>query len=113
MAGDAARGTVVPAVMPSPHSEPILLSTEYRRAISAGVANPTYSYASMEGYVAARVFVEALKRINGKINAESISESMHGLRLDMGGFAVDFTKSNNASNWVETTVISANGKIAR
>jgi ABC-type branched-subunit amino acid transport system substrate-binding protein len=113
MAGDAARGTVVPAVMPSPHSEPIILSTEYRKAMSAGVATPTYSYASMEGYVAARVFVEAVKHVSGKVTAESISEAMHGLRIDMGGFAVDFTKSNNASSWVETTVIGANGHISR
>jgi len=113
LAGAAARGVVVPAVMPSPHSEPIILSTEYRRALSNGVANPTYSYASMEGYVAARVFVEAAKRVNGKITPESIATAMHGLHLDLGGFAVDFTQSNNASKWVETTVIGANGKISR
>lgn len=113
LAGTAARGVVVPAVMPSPHSEPIALSADYRRAVSAGVANPTYSYASMEGYVAARVFVEAIKRITGKITAEAISNAMRGMRLDMGGFVVDFSQSNNASKWVETTVIGAGGKISR
>jgi ABC-type branched-subunit amino acid transport system substrate-binding protein len=113
LAGPAARGVVVPAVMPSPHSEPVLLSTEYRRAMSVGVANPTFSYASMEGYVAARVFVEAAKRVNGKITPEAISGAMHSLRLDLGGFTVDFTQSNNASKWVETTVIGANGRISR
>ncbi|MET3109400.1 branched-chain amino acid transport system substrate-binding protein [Oxalobacteraceae bacterium GrIS 2.11] len=113
LAGASARGVVVPAVMPSPHSEPMSLSSEYRKAISAGVANPSYSYASMEGYVAARVFVEALRRINGKITPDSITASMHNLRIDLGGFLVDFTQSNNASKWVETTIIGVNGKILR
>ena len=113
LAGAAARGVVVPAVMPSPHSEPIALSADYRRAISAGVATPTYSYASMEGYVAARVFVDAVKRINGKVTPEAIINSLHGLRVEMGGFMIDFTQSNNASKWVETTVIGLNGKISR
>ncbi len=112
MAGNAARGVVVPAVMPSPHSEPISLSKDYRRAMAAE-ANPSYSYASMEGYVAARVTVEAIKRINGKVTSESINASLHNLRLDLGGFVVDFSKSNNASQWVETTIIGAGGKISR
>ncbi|HSY27794.1 MAG TPA: ABC transporter substrate-binding protein, partial [Burkholderiaceae bacterium] len=49
LAGSAAQGVLVPAVMPSPHSEPIELSIEYRRALSKGTPNPHYSYASMEG----------------------------------------------------------------
>jgi ABC-type branched-subunit amino acid transport system substrate-binding protein len=113
MAGAAARGVVVPAVMPSPHSEPIMLSSEYRRAMSFGNPNPTYSYASMEGYVAARVFVEAARRVTGKINADSINAAMHSMKLDLSGFQLDFTKSGGASKWVETTVIGANGKISR
>lgn len=113
LAGAAARGVVVPAVMPSPHSEPIQLSGEYHRAMSAGTTAPNFSYASMEGYVAARVFVEAARRVNGKINAESINASMHALKMDLSGFKLDFTQSNGASKWVETTVIGANGKISR
>jgi hypothetical protein len=31
----------------------------------------------------------------------------------VGGFEVDFTKSNNASTWVESTMIGAEGKIKR
>ena len=111
-AGAAARGVVVPAVMPSPHSEPIPLSSDYRRAMGSG-ATATYSYASMEGYVAARVFVEAARHVNGNINAESLTAALHRLHIDLGGFQVDFTRSNNASTWVETTVIGPNSKILR
>jgi branched-chain amino acid transport system substrate-binding protein len=113
VAGSAAQGVLVPAVMPSPHGEPMVLSSEYRRALAVGTTNPIYSYASMEGYVVAKVTVEAIKHINGKVTPESIIAAMHNLHIDLGGYLVDFSKSNNASQWVESTMIGANGKITR
>ena len=112
LAGSAARGVVVPAVMPSPHVGVMAISSEYRHAISIGTNAPTYTYASMEGYLAAKVTVEAIKRITGKVTPEAISASLHNLKLDVGGFTVDFSRSNNASQWVETTIIGAGGKIS-
>lgn len=112
-AGAAAQGVMVPAVMPSPHSEPTALSSEYRKAIAHNAPNGVYSYASMEGYVAARVMVEALKRVNGNITPEAIDKELRTLKVDLGGFTVDFTKSHNASQWVEGTMIGTGGKITR
>ena len=112
-AGAAAQGVMIPAVMPSPHSEPTTLSSEYRKAIGHSNPNGVYSYASMEGYVAARVMVEALKRINGPVTPEAIDKELRTLHIDLGGFVVDFTKSHNASQWVESTMIGAGGKITR
>jgi ABC-type branched-subunit amino acid transport system substrate-binding protein len=113
VAGSAAQGVLVPAVMPSPHSEPTKLSSEYRHALSAGAANPHFSYASMEGFVAAKVLVEALRKINGKVTPEAIDSAMQSLHLDLGGFSVDFPKSRNTPQWVESTMIGAGGKITR
>jgi len=112
-AGNAAQGVMIPAVMPTPHSEPTAISADYRKAIAHDAPNGVYSYASMEGYVAARVIVEALKRINGNVTPESIDKEMRSLHVDLGGFTVDFTKSHNASQWVESTMIGAGGKITR
>jgi len=113
LAGTAAQGMMVPAVMPSPHSEPISLSSDYRKAIAKDSPNATYTYASMEGYVVARVVVEALKHINGPVTPEAIDKEMRSLHTELGGFAVDFSKSHNASQWVESTMIGAGGKITR
>ncbi|MBV8667378.1 MAG: ABC transporter substrate-binding protein [Burkholderiaceae bacterium] len=113
VAGTAAQGVLVPAVMPSPHSEPVSLSAEYRRAMAKGVTNPHFSYASMEGYVAAKVIVEALRSIKGNVTPPAIDAAMRNLHLELGGFAVDFSKSHNASQWVESTMIGAGGKITR
>jgi branched-chain amino acid transport system substrate-binding protein len=113
VAGNAAQGVLVPAVMPSPHSEPTNLSVEYRRAMAKGEPAPHFSYASMEGYVAAKVIVEALRKINGNVTPQAIEIAMRNLQLDLGGFTVDFGKSHNASQWVESTMIGAGGKITR
>ncbi|HXA46804.1 MAG TPA: ABC transporter substrate-binding protein [Burkholderiaceae bacterium] len=113
-AGAAAQGVLVSAVMPSPHSEPIVLSGEYRRLMAKSTSDPHYSYASMEGFVAAKVTVEALKKIDGNITPESIENAMRSLQLDLGGFQIDFSKgSNTSSHWVESTMIGAGGKITR
>lgn len=112
-AGVSAQGVMVPAVMPSPHSEPVSISSEYRKAIGKGSPNATYSYASMEGYIAARVIVEAIKHINGNVTPEAIDKELRNLHVDLGGFVVDFSKSHNASQWVESTMIGAGGKITR
>jgi branched-chain amino acid transport system substrate-binding protein len=112
-AGSAAQGVLVSAVMPSPHSEPIALSGEYRRLMSKGVPEPHYSYASMEGFVAAKVTVEALKKIDGNITPEAIENAMRSLQLELGGFQIDFSKGNASSHWVESTMIGAGGKITR
>jgi len=112
-AGVAAQGVMVPAVMPSPHSEPVAISSEYRKAIGKGAPNAVYSYASMEGYIAARVIVEALKSIKGNVTPEAIDKELRNLHVDLGGFVVDFSKSHNASQWVESTMIGAGGKITR
>lgn len=113
VAGAASQGVLVTAVMPSPHSEPIELSSDYHKAISKTTTPPVFTYASMEGYVVARVVVDALKKIKGNITPDSIDAALRGKRADLGGFEVDFTKSNNASNWVESTMIGAEGKIKR
>jgi len=112
-AGTAAQGVLVTAVMPSPHSEPIELSHDYHKALSKTDRTMAFTYASMEGYVVARVVVDALKKIKGNITPEAIDAALRGKRAELGGFEVDFTKSNNASTWVESTMIGAEGKIKR
>lgn len=113
LSGPAARGVIVPAVIPSPHSETTSLCREYHRAIQEDSKSSTYSYASMEGYIAAKVFVEAVKNIKGAITADAINKALSKLQVDLGGFVVDFKNSNNGSTWVETTIIADNGKIKR
>jgi ABC-type branched-subunit amino acid transport system substrate-binding protein len=89
------RGVIVSQVMPFPFSTTTPISREYLEAVrkAGGDAQPNYS--SMEGYLAAKVFAEALRRAgrspsrDALINAlESIQDasfvSVRRIRLDDG-----------------------------
>ena len=71
-----------------------------------------FSYTSLEGYIAARVFVEALRR-GGDASRDALIRALEGLRsLDVGGFSVSFAPDNhNGSKFVEMTVLNKNGEV--
>ncbi len=114
--GADARGVIVSQVMPYPYSPVSPLSGEY---LAAGKATdgdkfePNYS--SIEGFVAAKTFSEAVKRINGAPSAEALIASMESLReLNLGGFFVDFSPGKHTgSRFVDLTILSADGKVRR
>lgn len=114
--GEAARGVAVSQVMPFPFNATTPLSNEFLKAVQAVAANnPALSvnYSSMEGFVAAKVFVEALRRAGARPNTESFLAGLESMQnLNMGGFAVDFSpQKHTASKYVDLTMLSADGKV--
>ena len=113
--GADARGVVVSQVMPFPFSPTTAIAGDY---LSAGKAkyrdkfDPNYS--SMEGFVAAKVLVEALRR-GGAQKAEALITGLEKLRdFNTGGFWVDFAPDKHAgSRFVEMTILTAEGKVRR
>jgi hypothetical protein len=67
----------------------------------------------MEGFVVARVVVEALKKAPESATPEAITSALRNLKLDLGGYSVDFAGSRNGSKWVESTIIGSGGRISR
>ncbi len=114
--GADARGVIVSQVMPYPYSPVSPLSGEY---LAAGKATdgdkfePNYS--SIEGFVAAKTFSEALKRMTGTPSPDALIAGMESLReLNLGGFFVDFSASKHmGSRYVDLTILSADGKVRR
>ncbi|WP_298835353.1 ABC transporter substrate-binding protein [uncultured Piscinibacter sp.] len=111
-----ARGVVVSQVMPYPYTPASALSGEYLAAGKAAHGDkfePNYS--SMEGYVAARTFVEGLKRAGGAGSAESLIAGLESLReLNLGGFFVDFAPNKHTgSRYVDLTILTADGRVRR
>jgi branched-chain amino acid transport system substrate-binding protein len=114
--GADARGVVVSQVMPYPYSPASPLSAEYLAAGKAADGDkfePNYS--SIEGFVAAKTFSEAVKRINGVPTPEALIASLESLReLNLGGFFVDFGANKHmGSRFVDLTILSADGKVRR
>jgi branched-chain amino acid transport system substrate-binding protein len=114
--GADARGVIVSQVMPYPYSLVTPLSGEYLAAGKAAEGDkfePNYS--SIEGFVAAKTFVEAFKRINGTATVEALIASLESLReLNLGGFFVDFSAGKRmGSRFVDLTILTADGKVRR
>jgi branched-chain amino acid transport system substrate-binding protein len=101
--GDLSRGLVVTQVVPNPDSMTIGVVKDYQAALKKGsFGEPNYS--SLEGYIAARVLVEGLKRNKGNGARERFAQAFQNLTVDLGGFDVSFGPvDNTGSNFVELT----------
>ncbi len=110
--GDDGRGVAVSQVVPLPTSEGEPLGREYLKHIG-GLANA--SFASLEGYIGARVLVEGLKRAGKAPTRDSLVDALEKLgSLDLAGYKVKFGPGNhNGSSLVELTVIGAQGLYRR
>ncbi|MEZ5645889.1 MAG: ABC transporter substrate-binding protein [Burkholderiaceae bacterium] len=112
--GAMARGVVVSQVMPFPYSPVSPVASEYLAAVrrKQGLA-PNYS--GIEGYVAARVFAEGLRRAGRNLTREGFIDAIEGLRnLDLGGFPLSFGPDRHTgSQFVELTLLTADGRVRR
>ncbi len=102
--GDAAVGITVAQVVPSPHSVALPLVHAYQSALKkAGGTEPGYS--SLEGYVNARILIEALRRSGRTATREKLIDAMHSMRpYDLGGFEVRYGPNDHSgTDFVELT----------
>ena len=114
--GPDARGVVVSQVMPYPFTQASQLSGEYLAAGKAAQGDKFQpNYSSIEGYVAAKVMVEALRRPGAAASAEGLITALESLReFNLGGFFVDFgPQKHTGSRFVDMTILTANGKLRR
>ncbi len=111
--GDAARGVIVTQVFPAPDTQSSVVSSDFQR-LAAEYKLPK-SYTAMEGYVYARVLVEAIKRAGPKLSRESLTETLQsGKPFDLGGYTISFDpKNRTGSTVVELTMITKNGRFMR
>jgi len=66
----------------------------------------------LEGYIAARVLVEALKRIPGDPTRAKLKQAIDGLRnVDIAGFRVDYGKGRVGSKLIDLALIDSQGRV--
>ena len=113
--GKEGLGIVVSQVMPFPFSTATPISREYLEAVrkAGGDARPNYS--SMEGYLAAKVFSEGLKRAGRNPSREALINGLESIqKADFGGFSVNFgARDHVASHFVDLSMLTADGKVRR
>lgn len=105
-------GVGVSQVVPFPWKPSNPLVAEYTRALKkAGTAEPNFS--SLEGYIAAKVFAEGLRRAGPDLTREHFIAALETITLknyDIG-FPVEFSATRHTgSAFVDMTVITKNEK---
>ena len=110
--GEAANGVIVTQVVP--HFEADLpIAREYREALKRWDSQAQPTFGSLEGYVAARILIRALRTVGGPITREAVVDALEKLgEFDLGiGTSLRLGPADHqASHAVWPTVIR-DGKI--
>ena len=112
--GPEGYGVAISQVMPFPFASSLPVVRDYLQAMKLA-SSAQASFTSLEGYVAARVFVEGLKRAGKDLTRDKFIAALETLSYaDIGGFNVNFTpKSHNGSIYVDLTMIGRNKSFVR
>ncbi len=112
VAGSGARGVALAQTYPNPSGIAQPLQREFRAAMTEAFPKTTvYTSFHLEGFITARLFVEAARRTK-ELNADNLARTLHTMgEVDLGGFRVDFGKGNAGSRFVDIGVVNADGKL--
>jgi ABC-type branched-subunit amino acid transport system substrate-binding protein len=107
-----ATGIIVTQVVPavSGYSSVVL---EYKAALAKYFPGEAADYVSLEGYIAANVLVQALKRTGPQLDTEKLVDTLESMRgLDLGlGTLLSFSRSEHqASHKVWGTALDKSGQ---
>ena len=111
--GPDARGVAVSQVMPFPFQPKSPVAREYLAAVQKAGGDHKPNYSSIEGYVAARIFTEGLKRAGKGANRETLIAALESIQgLDLGGFLVNYgARDHVASSFVDLTMLTEFGGV--
>ncbi len=112
----AAYGLGIALVVPDPSSKTSTLIREMQEDHKKfGVPGSDLNLAVTEGYIAARVLTEGLKRAGPIPTSAKLKRSLESLRdLNLGGFSVNFSPTNHSgSSYVDIIVLGPDGRMLR
>jgi ABC-type branched-subunit amino acid transport system substrate-binding protein len=107
------RGVQISQVVPFPWDATVPVVKEYRKAMEEAKGEP--GFGTLEGWIAAKVMTEGLRRAGRKLDRESFIKGMESMsELDVGGFKVSYGPANhNGSKFVDLTIISKEQRFVR
>jgi branched-chain amino acid transport system substrate-binding protein len=109
--GPAGAGVVVVRVVPKSDTAKVAVVRELMADAQAAKLGKPNVY-MLEGYIAARVYTEALRRISRDPSRARLKKSLEALDdVNLGGFRVHFADDRVASKLVELSLIDSQGKV--
>ena len=112
--GDSARGVVVTQVFPSERSlnyAVIKEAMDLAKAKNAGDLTP----AMVEGFVAAKVLVEGIKRAGSKPDRARLHAALEGIKkFDVGGLELTYSTTDHTGlDFSDLSIIGSDGRFKR
>lgn len=111
---DFAVGTMITQVVPNPMTSATKLQTEHLTLMAKYRDEPP-SHLTLEGFMAAKGLVKALKQINGEINRTTIAAALSGIkRYDLDGMTLAFGPDNDrGSRFVDIAYLRKSGRLVQ
>lgn len=110
--GADARGVIVAQVLPRTYAYPFVKeATE----LATTRKIPDVSPAMLEGFAAAKVLVEALRRTTGKPTRASIKAALNSMKnFDLGGLEINYSPTDHTGlKFSDLSIINESGKFMR
>lgn len=109
--GITGAGVVVVRVVPKSDSTKVSVVRDLiADAAAANMGKPNVYM--LEGYIAARVYAEALRRVQREPNRARLKKAIETLEdVNVGGFRVHFSDGRVASRMVELSLIDSQGRV--
>lgn len=113
LAEEQMQGVAIAQVTPSPYKISSRVAKEFSDLVAKTPPEVPVSYAMMEGFITAKVIVEAVRRMGARPNREGVVAALDGMdNVDLGGYVVGFKPGmRSGSKFVELSIISGSGKI--
>jgi branched-chain amino acid transport system substrate-binding protein len=112
--GDNARGTIVSQVFPNERSLSVPIARE-AQDMARAKGLPAVTPAMMEGFAAAKVLVEGLRRAGAQPTREKLTAALNGMgRYDIGGMEVGYSPTDHTGlDYVDLSIIGPGGTFMR
>lgn len=109
----SAVGVALAQVTPNAETGTTGLTRDFHSAMDKYAPQGTdYSQSHLVGYIAARVAVEALRRAGPSPSPARVAQAMKQVRVDLGGYVLDFSGSDNVgTQYVNIGVIGNGGRL--
>ncbi|PKO90563.1 MAG: ABC transporter permease [Betaproteobacteria bacterium HGW-Betaproteobacteria-12] len=110
----AAKGVIISQVTPYPWNDTVKVTGDYLRAIKALNPEAQPSYYGLEGYIAARITIEALRRSGANPAPDDLVTALEQAPIDLGGYFVAYRPGvRQGSQFVDITILNSQGRILR
>jgi branched-chain amino acid transport system substrate-binding protein len=111
--GKEGAGVAISQVVPTPYSASKAITREFLGMVDKGGNKVQPNFSSMEGFMAAKLFSEGMRRASGRLTRDSLIAGLESIRdMSMGGFNVSFSPTDHvASHFAELSMLTGDGRI--